>query len=244
MMEVTSTTKGKPLLCLNGYEYNLLKTNRDSSKLWRCIMQKDCNCYVSVTTMGNQIIRQPREHCHDADLVKSSARKLKSSHIASVQRQPCVCTRQIVGRGLADVPDNIFSVLPRKQALMRQVQAERSTINGEQLNPRERQFQMPAEYQTLIVHDSEEDDEERILELGQRVLFRHLRYAPLWLFDGTFVAVPGTYSQLYSFHATIGNNFPACLHALLPNKEETPYRRLLDALGSQMVQSWQNPARL
>ena len=121
----------------------------------------------------------------------------------SVQSQSAVATRQIVARGLADIPDEILTAMPKKQTLVRMVQAERRKINGQQPNPRDRQFRMPPEYQSLVIYDSGEADQQRILVFGQRDLVRHLRDAQLWFVDGTFDAAPDIYAQLYSFHAKV-----------------------------------------
>ena len=75
-------------------------------------MQKSMKCCVSVTTMDDQVIRQPREHCHGTDLIKSSVRNVRSNMKGSVQSQSAVATRQIVARALADIPDEILTAMP------------------------------------------------------------------------------------------------------------------------------------
>ena len=58
-----------------------------------------------------------------------------------------------------------------------------------------------------------------------------LESSKFWLGDGTFKLSPKNY-QIYTFHVFVLGIAPACLYALLPNKTEKTYSRLLDALDT------------
>ena len=59
-----------------------------------------------------------------------------------------------------------------------------------------------------------------------------LESSKFWLGDGTFKLSPKNFYQIYTLHAYILGTAPACLYALLPNKTEKTYSRLLDALDT------------
>ncbi|KAF1740173.1 hypothetical protein MXB_3872, partial [Myxobolus squamalis] len=60
----------------------------------------------------------------------------------------------------------------------------------------------------MILYDSGEDDEDRILIWGCHELLDGLERAKLWLSDGAFAVVPSIFFQLYSIHYELcpGNN--------------------------------------
>ncbi len=241
-MDFSTTTKGKPLLRYEGHEYILKRRNLDGSKVWRCILARKYKC-PSTLLVHDDIIREPGRHCHETDLVRSKAKEVAVGLKASVRNQPGVATRQIVARVLQNVPEEVMAVLPKKQTLMHAVQNERKALGGAVPNPHDRHFQVPAEYQELVLYDSGADDDDRILILGDRDLVTELGQSSLWFVDGTFDVAPEMYCQLYSFHCKIGSSYPACLYALLPNKEGETYNRLLDAFHNNVMPN-SNPTRI
>jgi len=54
----------------------------------------------------------------------------------------------------------------------------------------------------------------------------------LWHGDGTFKCSPGQFTQLYTIHCVKDNRTYPCVFALLPNKTESTYNRLLEKLKS------------
>ncbi len=243
MMDFSTSTKGKPLLKYEGHEYLLHRCNKDGSKYWKCHLSRANKCPGAMSTKENQITREPSRHNHETDLVRSRARELKKDLKASVRTQQGVPTRQIVARALSDVPEEVLTVLPKKQVLMRAVQKERKKLDGAAPNPRDLTFEIPNEYQQLVVFDSGRDDNNRILILGDRDLLNQLDQATEWFTDGTFDVAPDIYCQLYSFHCKVGNNYPPCLYALLPNKAEQTYDRMLDAIINNVLTN-PNPTRV
>ena len=57
----------------------------------------------------------------------------------------------------------------------------------------------------------------------------------LWLCDGTFKVSP---IQLYTIHIQIGGFYPPCIYALLSNKRESSYRKLLVGLNQLTGGVW------
>jgi hypothetical protein len=52
-----------------------------------------------------------------------------------------------------------------------------------------------------------------------------------WFCDGTFKTVPQLYTQLFTVHALIQHQVIPCIYALLPNKTQRTYEKLLHALN-------------
>ena len=63
---ITESSKGKPILQLNGYE--LLKTcysaNKNGTTRWRCVKKA---CKATLLTKGGEIVNQCNSHCHEPD---------------------------------------------------------------------------------------------------------------------------------------------------------------------------------
>ena len=53
-----------------------------------------------------------------------------------------------------------------------------------------------------------------------------------WYGDGTFKVCPEVFYQLYTFHAQRNSRIVTCIFALLPNKTEATYRRLMIAISN------------
>ena len=51
-----------------------------------------------------------------------------------------------------------------------------------------------------------------------------------WFADGTYKTVPALFAQLYTIHGLMGEEVLPFIYALLPNKQEATYRRMLDLI--------------
>ncbi len=241
-MEFSTTQKGKTLLKHAGYEYLHKRSNMDGSEVWRCIVHKQARCPAILKSSGNQIIREPNRHTHQTDLARSKARGVVRSLKSSVETHAGVATRQVVCRAIAEVPEEVLAVMPRKSSLMKTVQRERRNNYEAAPNPRNKHFEIPQAYRDLIFFDSGPEDENRILLLGHQDLIQELNMATLWFVDGTFDVAPSIFSQLYTFHCKVGSSYPPCLYALLPNKDGQTYYSLLHSMVNLMQDP--NPSRI
>ena len=59
---------------------------------------------------------------------------------------------------------------------------------------------------------------------------KRIELSPHWFTDGTFDTVPLLYCQFYTIYALIDSRVIPCLYALLPNKSQATYIRLLQAI--------------
>ena len=80
----------------------------------------------------------------------------------------------------------------------------------------------------VLHYDSGVGDEERILvQFGSPQGLQSLSQYDNWYADGTFKVIPEVFYQLYTVHAQCGDRIFPCIFALLPNKTEETYTRLL-----------------
>ncbi len=69
--------------------------------------------------------------------------------------------------------------------------------------------------------------EEKMLVFSTDDFVKHLCGAKKILMDGTFYISPSDFAQLYTIHAKVSGQVFPLLYALLPNKTEVTYTRLL-----------------
>ena len=91
---------------------------------------------------------------------------------------------------------------------------------------------IPDKFQEFLRYDSGIVDHERILVFGDPYVTSVLESSKFWLGDGTFKLSPKNFNQIYTLHVYVLGIAPVCLYALLPNKSEKTYSRLLDALDT------------
>src|ERR1700733_10820693 len=120
--------------------------------------------------------------------------------------------------------------------IRRAIRSTKQTTRAVHPLPRDRSFDNPGDYQTLengeifLLHDSGNVDPNRILIFGTDRTMNLLQQSPHWFMDGTFKSVPELFFQLYTIHSLASGDAIPCLYVLLPNKTNTTYRRLFQAM--------------
>ncbi|KAG8198782.1 hypothetical protein JTE90_007092 [Oedothorax gibbosus] len=79
----------------------------------------------------------------------------------------------------------------------------------------------------LLINDGEKD---RIMAFGTRNSIRLLAEAKRVFMDGTFYVCPSIFAQFYTLHVIYGGKMLPVVYALLPDKTEATYTRLLEKL--------------
>ncbi len=75
-LQFFTTVRGKPLLLCEAHQYTLRKVNKDESKVWQCVLQRQARCRGSISTCENVVLHGPSLHCHDTDVVKEQAKQV------------------------------------------------------------------------------------------------------------------------------------------------------------------------
>ena len=123
--------------------------------------------------------------------------------------------------------------LPSKASLFKVSQRVRQKKDLIQFpDPASRNFDVPEDFNSFLVHDTGKEDHERIMVFGDNEMNNYLQSSQSWLEDGTFKLSPKMFYQLYTVHIQGPGIAPACVYGFLSNKTESTYKRFLDILLS------------
>ncbi|ESN92933.1 hypothetical protein HELRODRAFT_165071 [Helobdella robusta] len=84
--------QGGNVLAYNGHEYLYKRSNQDGSIVWRCRKYFSLKCHVTLTTKGQQIVKQPNDHEHPGDPLNTQ--KNKCSFADYRKTGIALCTRK------------------------------------------------------------------------------------------------------------------------------------------------------
>ena len=229
--KIVDSIRGKPILCLNGYEYNV-KTSNNERTYWRCIKYYSLKCKSSLITEGETIIKDPSEHIHDIDHGKSTAREVFISMKEAVKHNSSVSNAMVSGLATFELDVCVQLSLPQKSSLARRLRNHKNPASEEKA-PLDRHFQIPDKYKEFLLYDSGESDPERILAFADKFMLNYMGISDTTLFmDGTFKECPTIFYQLFTIHLEYCGYYPVLIYALLPNKTEKTYTRLFEMLKS------------
>ena len=128
-------------------------------------------------------------HSHSGDPLIPMIRKIQSD-VRTKAATSMDTTRSIVSSALEDVPMDVLLRLPKRSTLDDNVRGKRRASNPVEPNPHTRVFDIPEEFQDVVLFDSGSEDPKRFLILGKLELLDVLEGADLWLGDGTFDVSP------------------------------------------------------
>lgn len=135
--------------------------------------------------------------------------------------------RNVIGSVLSKVNNETLVYMAKKSSLSRNLQNFRKTDHLP--NPTTIQFSIPEKFRELTLHDSGENDPDRILAFGDKGLLGQIDSGTIFG-DGTFDKAPNLFYQLYTWHAQVGNSFPPCVYFLLQKKNEATYKRMFQIM--------------
>lgn len=71
----TTSSKGKPILVHDGYEFFKKREGRTTTT-WNCSKYQKFKCRATATTANGEVLEVKGEHFHGTDLGKPEARKI------------------------------------------------------------------------------------------------------------------------------------------------------------------------
>lgn len=225
MIEYETQRKGR-VLARDGHEYILFTgRGRDGIEVWRCRQHIKFKCNATIRTNKDKEVTQASgEHTHEGDPLRPKKNELLSKLKGAASSGNT--TKVVLGEQLLDVSNDVLSRLPKKSSMERLVRLERSRKNSPHPNPPDIHFRIPEEFMEMVLHDSGQEDINRIIIIGSNDLVPQLDGDTIFC-DGTFDRVATCFFQLYTIHTKVGNSFPPCIYALLPNKTEATYSRMI-----------------
>ena len=232
MVEFSKTQKGNQVLIFEGHEYRRFREARkvDGTTVisWRCRKSHPTseNCRAILRTTDGNITGNVPLHSHDSCPQKAKANILRSKmkeNMKNIGATPSI----VIGSAIIGVRKEVLSYLPKPSSLTRSLQNHRQA--GHLPNPTTPNFTIPVKYSQMVLHDSGEDDPERILAIGDEDLLKELDKDTIYG-DGTFDKAPSMFYQLYTWHAKVGNSYPPCVYFLLQRKNLATYNRMFEIM--------------
>ena len=229
--EFTISLKNKEILVVEGHEFHVKRLNKFTTA-WNCSKYQSYKCRVSALTQDDQLIRVNGEHNHSASIGKPTTREVIKDIKALSEN---LTHAAAVASAILPVTDVLSTqyALPSIPNLIQTSQRLRQVIQTVSIHePSDRHFDITDKFQEFLRYDSGKDDHERILVFGDPYMTSVLKSSKFWLGVGTFKLSLKNFYQMYTLHVYVLGIAPACLYALLPNKTEKTYSRLLVALDT------------
>ena len=235
-VEILKNQKGMPSIYKAGYSYTLYFAN-DGIYRFRCVKRKGCKANCS---FENGVFQFNFEHNHAPNPVKVLVAKAKLQLSQLATTSPLLRTDQIVQEFLSEqTPEVVANVAP-EESLKRYVRMTRQDGNQMMRFGNRQEIAFPNEVahfdllgESIITFDTGREDPQRIIGFSNSELLEITAECQIFQMDGTFKIVPSQFDQLYTIHGWYrGRCFPL-LYALLPNRAQATYQRLLQFLSQQ-----------
>lgn len=225
--------KSKKKLLHDGHLFYKDKEN-NNKVYWRC-EKYNRKCKARVITEDGVVVKYKNAHNHVGDAAHVDAQK-----VVTQVRKKAVDTRDapnyIVASVSGAVSQSVASKLPTVSNLKRTIRNVRVRENAGPAVPLLRRDIVFSEEYTktekgkiFLMYDSGPDDD-RILIFSTEQNLQLLRRSEHWHGDGTFKTVPSLFDQLYTFHGSSNDISIPLVYALLPNKRQETYIRLLQQI--------------
>ena len=238
-MEITQTNQNRTkIITTDGYAYvKKLNLANDGWESFECERRRNFDgCKGKIKVNGNQfLVTHP--HHHAPNPARNDVLKIRTS-IKRRAQTTLDGTQAVVGDALAGIAPAVAAQLPAVKTLRRSTQRNRNAGNNNAVAvPQTRAAlpqPLPAEYTTtnagapFLRWDS--GDQDRILLFGSQPKLDALQHNTNWFMDGTFDSVPLIYTQLVTLHALVDGTSIPCVYALLPDKTQATYTRMLREL--------------
>lgn len=239
-LQFSFTTRGHPLLIYDGRSYTLKRTLQNMNKRWIC---RDSKCKGTLLTFKDTVLEEGNHICipdvAKVEIQKSilNCKKRAREELTPMNEIYKSAFSPIIDKGL-----NFVAEIPKFESIKSALYKNRHNALGSSSLPKEREnITLPEHYKEnfLIIDDGDID---RILifctEEGGKSLIESTKFFG----DGTFKSCCPQFKQLYTIHVDLANKeeevavLPA-IYALLPDKKEETYARLLKLLTNHFP-SW------
>lgn len=226
--------RGSRMLQYEGFLYYKEKVVRDST-VWKCVNYKLTSglCPARAVTIDDEVDVR-KDHNHSGEAVDAEVREIKAN-IRKRSRATRDAPKYLLAETLSSCSQAAQPNL-RIRNLKRVVRGVRRKVQPKLKNPeRGEEFVIP-EYLTLtrngtqfVLYDSGQV-RDRVLIFGTAANLQVLRRRPHWFVDGTFKHCPRAFTQIFTIHALQNHRCLPLVYALLPDKKESTYDEMLNAL--------------
>ncbi|CAF5174778.1 unnamed protein product, partial [Rotaria magnacalcarata] len=223
---LSKTQKNKPLLLSKGFTYTIDKTT-DEKTYWKCehVRKLKCKGRVHTNSINTALLYENDNHNHNGNAVSIEIR-LFEEKVRDRATNSNETTQAVIDNCLTNLSDHAVVRLPEFKHIKRNIQNQRGQNNLPKITHDKTFDRIPAQQRLIIIFSSPE--QLQLLESCEQLLV-----------DGTFKATPSIFYQLYAMHVVYRNAVLPVIFALIPNKTEQTYRRLIEKV-SELCPLW-NP---
>ncbi|KAK3929145.1 PKS-NRPS hybrid synthetase [Frankliniella fusca] len=191
------------------------------------------------------------DHDHPPAPEEGQAIRAYSRMKRAAKQHPEAPPAQILRQHMPDVPVEALPYLPERQTMKRTMNRLRqgdfpsNPKSLAELGEIPEAFRKTSSGKNFLLYDSyddddddDEDDEEaearrresRILVFCAKSDLKRLARADTWQLDGTFDTAPTIFAQILTIHGTVDGEILPLLYALLPDKTQASYTRVLSVV--------------
>ncbi|CAF3804450.1 unnamed protein product [Rotaria sordida] len=253
-VEFITTTKGRPLMILDGFSY-IQDRRSDTKTYWRCENHKTFNCHFrihtcneSVTKTHVKILKQHGDHTASCkrDFIKLSLRKFHED-IADRGKNTQETTDTVLIQCISKLPDSTRIRLPPLDHVKRTILRHREKIDLPQVPNDVDSPTIPGVLQLTKRNDTflridTGPGPDRILIFSSSEQLEILQTSTNFLMDGTFEIVPEIFYQLYVIHAVHREHVMPVAFCLLRRKTMTTYQEMINKI-LEFAPAW-NPQNI
>ncbi|RNA24307.1 hypothetical protein BpHYR1_014380 [Brachionus plicatilis] len=238
-ISISQSQRGGKLLIYKNFEYKIDYIAKSTNKhTWRCNQDPACKARCYTIGLDPPVTESEHSHIHPAKPAKIEIRQAINK-VKEMAKSNQKSMRFIIQHSQTNLSKEAQALLPSYDALRLRIYNSKEnpyahlpkpTSLGDICIPEE--FQYTCKNELFLLHDTGNNDSERIIVFATEKNIQLLNNNPNWYVDGTFAVAPGLFYQLFTVHVLIkGKNLP-CVYALLPNKTQKSYERLFEYLKS------------
>lgn len=233
MIKIIKSTRGTNKYIHENFLYVKDRETEDKKYL-KCEYFQKFKCKGRIHLIKETDVKIISSHNHPADRAKHLADQV-INNIKEQSVTTCLEPSQIILDVAVTNSDTVISKLPSVQLLKKVISRKRKHEEIESA-PMDLMFNIPNELkntindETFLLYDSGQSVDERLIVFASARNIEILKSQKHWYADCTFNVVPKQFKQLLTIHCIINGYVIPLLYALLNNKKEKTYLKILEVL--------------
>uniref|UniRef100_A0A5S6QFP8 FLYWCH-type domain-containing protein n=1 Tax=Trichuris muris TaxID=70415 RepID=A0A5S6QFP8_TRIMR len=190
--------------------------------------------HTSVET--NEVVKTVNFHCRGGDAARVCIAAVCTA-VKSRAENALETPAMILNDTYQSVSSDVRAQMPSTKATKETIQRRMCDVSAATSQPANRaSIVIPEAYQTyggqeqFLLYDSGLGDDDRLLIFGRHSYMAWSAHIKHLYADGTFKITPPLFAQVYILMAERDGFVLPVLYALLPDKQETTYRRMFEAV--------------
>lgn len=236
------TKRGKEKYEHDGHLYCFDKyIENGAKKSWRCEVEfsknNKCKGRIYTDAVTGEFLKLVRNHAHEGNAARVEVvRTLTSIRQRADETQETPAVIRI--EETQELSVGALGQFPSREAVRLAIKRRRKDINAAPSQPIDRaSIQLPENYkyygennENFVIGDSGLGDQDRILIFGKASVSDWIHLVTKIYVDGTFSLAPHLFSQVFVIMAERGGFVLPIIYALLPDKAERTYTRMLEMI--------------